>query len=82
MRLLRRWLKKASSEERKLLASLSGTSKTYLYMLSEGLRVASPDMAASIVKSSRKINKTLPRLEIGDLSPVCGNCSFYKKCKK
>ena len=83
MRLLRRWLKKATVQERQRLVALAGTSKTYLYMLSEGLRIASPEMAAKIVDSANRINKKLlPKLTVGDLSPVCANCRFYKKCKK
>ena len=84
MRALRKWMKATNGREIERLATMSGTSPQYLYMLAEGLRVATSAMAAQIEKASFKINKIakLPKLYRGDICPTCAECPYYKKCKE
>jgi hypothetical protein len=79
------WMMLSDTAAKKKLAAAANLPMTYLYALLSGKRIASPELAARIEKASGKINKkssNYPSLDRGDLSPVCGACEFYKKCKK
>lgn len=85
------WLRLATPEEREALALASGTPLNYLYHLAaEGKsyqRVASSEKAAAIETAAKPINakalragRTLPDLLRTDLSPVCRECVYARKC--
>lgn len=86
MKPLRKWMLLATTEEQTELAKLSGTSREYLYQLVNGIREASSGMAGKIEEASRKLRKgTKNRLAVltrADISSVCSECSYAKKCLK
>lgn len=85
IRPLKAWMKLATTFEQSELAKQAGTSREYLYQLGNGVRIASPEIAGRIETAARKLRKTskgrLPALTRANLSPVCGECPYAKKCK-
>jgi hypothetical protein len=91
MNTLKFWLKMAQGTERDELAELSGTSRGYLYFISNPDksygRPASPELAARIELAAETIRNRsaeargrLPALSRVDLSGVCRDCKFARRC--
>jgi len=80
------WMDLSTTQDKLRLAKLSGTSRTYLYQIASGLRVATSDKAADISAGSRQLyiesGKRLFVLERSDLSPACAACPYSPKCRK
>lgn len=88
MNALKRWLKAATKAEIRELASLAGTSKSYVNQLANGTRNASPDMAGHlssaagvIALTSKEALRRLPALSRGDLNIVCDRCQYFRRCR-
>jgi len=88
MSTLKEWLSAASLQERKDLASRSGTTLGYLTQVANGHREPSVGLAHKLVLSAAIVRvdsaaraDRLPALDFGDLSPVCAACPCYKACK-
>lgn len=85
IRLIKQWMRLATSYEQKELAREARTSREYLYQLSNGVREASPEIAGRIEAAAEKMHREspgrLPRLTRADLSPVCGACPYARQCK-
>lgn len=85
LRLLKKWMKLATTSEQSELAKDARTSREYLYQLGNGVHTASPAIAGRIEAAAKKLRKKskgrLPRLTRADLSPVCGECPYALKCK-
>ena len=84
---LKAWMRIASPEEQKALASAAGTSRAYLYHLANDEsgygRYASPELARRLEIASvgiNAMNPRLPRLLRTDLAKACRDCEFARKC--
>jgi hypothetical protein len=75
----KRWMQKATPDDKKQLAKGAKTTVPLLYQLTyegQNKRVASSDLAARVEKASGgKITR-------GDLNPTCESCPYFKECKK
>ncbi len=73
--------------EKLAVVEAADTSLALLYQLSSKCRKASPELAGRIAKAigsvrRKKGEKPLPVVLRGDISEVCGGCSYYlKECK-
>lgn len=72
----------ATTEEKKRLAKLSGTSMIYLYSIAAGERKASAELAGRIEEASHKmrLEAHLPELLRSDICPTCRKCPYSLKC--
>lgn len=82
-------MKLATTEQQEALATLAGTTRTYLYHLSADsdkayARDAEPGLAARIEKASFELRKqtrgALPRIYRTDLNKACRACEYAAKC--
>lgn len=91
MNTLKAWLRMAIDNERNELAELSGTTRGYLYFISNSDkaygREASPELAARLEVAAETIRsrtedakKRLPVLSRVDLSGTCRTCKFAQRC--
>lgn len=83
---LKEWMQLATTAEQTRLATLAFTSRSYLYELASGNRIASAQVAGDIEKASKILRKSskqrLPLLKRMDLCPACAACIYAPKCKK
>ena len=89
MHILKKWWLLASADERSAMARAVGSTARYLYYLanpgaSYG-RKASDELAARVevaAAAAKKCNPQLPALYRTDLSEVCRDCPYAKRCLK
>lgn len=85
LRPLKDWMKLATTMERDALIEGAHTSRDHLYHIANGVRTVSPEIAGRIEAAAKVLRKAskgrLPELTRADLSPVCGECPYAKKCK-
>ena len=83
------WMRAATPSEQEVLASKTGTSRSYLYHLSASeeknySREPKPKLAAAIERVSADMHKAsngrLPRVYRTDLVTACRECEFAQKC--
>ena len=75
----KRWMKRATPEEKRALAKGAKTTVPLLYQLTydaQNKRVASSDLAARIERASAG------EISRGDLNPTCDACPYFRECKK
>ena len=81
---LKVWMQAATADEQVLLATAVGTSRSYLYQLAGAHRECGAQLASAIEAETERMHKAskgrLPRVYRSDLSPVCRNCEFARRC--
>jgi hypothetical protein len=82
---LRAWMERATPEQKRVLASLAGTTIANLHQASKGYRTKgklriTPDLARRLEFASQQIDD-MPVLLREDLSPSCAGCEFAAKCR-
>lgn len=85
MPVFKEWMAASSAAQKQRLSRLSRVGLSHLYQIAQGRRMASSDAAARIEEASKGIGTdggNLPMLARGDISAVCGECPYYKKCHK
>lgn len=84
MNMFRMWMRKASENERMLLAAEVGTSRANLDQYAGGHRQPSPERGIAIERETERMNVEsdgrLPRLYRTDLVGACRGCDFAAKC--
>lgn len=89
MNVMKLWMKAATPAEQEMLASRTGTTRSYLYHLSASedknyAREPKPKLAAAIERVSADMHKAskgrLPRVYRTDLVTACRECEFAQKC--
>lgn len=77
------WMNESTTKQKQRLANAAKISVNYLYRIAAGDRTVSAEVAAGIEKGSERINDIkLPKLSRGDVSTICRDCSYFKKCNK
>ena len=81
---LKDWMKLATTTEQTELATRIGSSRNYLYQVSNGQRTASACFALNVENITRSMARSskgrLPVVKVGDICPSCGKCPYYAKC--
>lgn len=84
MNAMKKWMLAATTREQEQLAADADTSRDYLYQVASGHRTPQPRLAGRIEKAAHNLRKAsknrLPELTRGDLSPVCHDCVYLKRC--
>lgn len=84
MNMMRLFMRKATEEERQILAMAVGTSRGNLDQYAGGHRQPSPDRGRAIEHVSAEMHEQtggrLPLLYRTDLVESCRNCEFARKC--
>lgn len=88
MNVLKLWLDKSSTQQKRALAEAAGTTVASIRYAayaarSNGEVSVSADYAQRIVEASKSIDDPLlPTLRVEDLCPTCRNCEYAKLCRK
>jgi len=88
--LLHTWFKKATQPERQKMADLVGVSFHYVRSIAYGHRNGAWEVVMRMAWAARLIREAggaavqrrLPYVQRGDVSPICAECPFYQACKK
>lgn len=88
MHIFKTWMRAATADEQELLARRAGTTRAYLYFLSNGDkdygRSPGQDLAIAIERETLAMHKAsggrLPEIYRTDLNPACAQCQFALKC--
>lgn len=86
MNAIKRWMGGSTASQQQKLARLAKTSRNMLYQLASGHRVASPELAGRLERAVERMNREskddMDLFDRADVSPVCGDCPFARKCKR
>lgn len=88
---LRRWMKLATTHERKQLARYAGTTLGHLEQASrayrtEGALRLSPELAGALAEASKRVkleilNRKPLELRREDMAPACAICPYAIRCR-
>jgi|688.fasta_scaffold11062_10 hypothetical protein len=76
----KQWMRESSASQKAAVADGASTSMIYLYQLAAGTREAGAALAGRLEAAFKKWE---PKRGItrGDLSSVCSECPYFKRCK-
>jgi len=82
---LKKFMDLATPAQQARLAELADTSRSYLYQLASGHRVASAEMAIAIEQATKTIRRgalKLPLVLRTDLARACSTCVYAKRAQR
>lgn len=86
MKPFRIWMLKATTAEQEELAQEAKLSRIYLYQIADGIKNPTVVAAGRIAEATEILRKKskgrLPKVSRADISSVCAECEYAKRCLK